>query len=101
MSLRRFEAIRRYLHTYCVPGGQGAERARAEDISEDGEDMDAAWRAAWYAKLEPIANTMRFNYKRYMHIRCEVAIDEMMVKFTGRSYHTTKLKHKPIQQGYK
>jgi len=30
-----------------------------------------------------------------------VAVDEMMVKFMGKSAYTIKIKNKPIKQGYK
>ncbi len=30
-----------------------------------------------------------------------MSVDEAMVRFTGRSYHTVKQKGKPIKQGYK
>ena len=101
MSLRRYEAIRRYIHTKCTPGDLGAQRATEEDAAEDNDDLDEATRVAWYAKLEPIATPLRSNYKKYLKIRSEVAIDEMMVKFTGQTYYTVKMKRKLIKEGYK
>jgi hypothetical protein len=31
----------------------------------------------------------------------EVSVDEMMVRFTGRSHHTQRMPYKPIPEGYK
>ena len=47
------------------------------------------------------AYTIHEKFKRYIELRTEVSIDEMMVRYTGRTQHTTKVKNKPIPQGYK
>ena len=101
MFLWWYEAIRQYIHTKCTPGDLGAQCATEENAAENNDNLDKAMRVAWYIKLEPIATPLRSNYKKYLKIRSEVAIDEMMVKFTGRTYHTVKMKRKPIKEGYK
>ena len=55
----------------------------------------------WYDKLEPIEKPIHGLFKRYIHPRTLIAIDEMMIKFTGRSKHTVKMSRKPIKEGYK
>jgi Transposase IS4 len=37
----------------------------------------------------------------YLILGTEVAIDEIMVRFHGRSSDTCKMPNKPIKQGYK
>lgn len=55
----------------------------------------------WFAKIEPFSNALRVASMRYLVPPTELSIDEMMVRFTGRSLHTIKIKNKPIKQGYK
>ena len=101
MPLVRFEEIRRYIHTRCRLEEETSERVAEEDDAEVDLDEDRRVDAVWYGKLEPLARPIREKFKRYIELRTEVSIDEMMVRCTGRTQHTTKVKNKPIPQGYK
>ena len=81
MSLTRFEQIKRYLH-----------------VSDPRIELD---RQHWYKKLSPLAEQLQESFRHYFVPGTKVAIDEMMVRFCGRSLHTLKVKNKPIKQGYK
>ena len=51
--------------------------------------------------MEPLLSTFCAASQRYYIPRTEVAIDEIMVHFHGRSSDTCKMPNKPIKQGYK
>jgi hypothetical protein len=45
--------------------------------------------------------TFRIACQTYLILEIEVAIDEIIVRFHGRSSDTCKMPNKPIKQGYK
>lgn len=55
----------------------------------------------WFFKMEPLSSKLRNAFQQYFVPGTKVSVDEMMIKFFGRSKHTIKIKHKPIKQGYK
>ena len=55
----------------------------------------------WWAKIEPVASTVRVNCQTNVVPASWLAIDEAMIAFTGKSDHTVKLKNKPIKKGFK
>src|SRR2546421_1316880 len=81
MPETRFQQILRYIHTSLLPPDQP--------------------NTEWYDKVEPVAGLLRANFRRYISPASCVAVDEMMVKCTGRTKHTVKIERKPIKQGYK
>ena len=81
LSQNRFEQLKRYFH-----------------ISEPYESLP---QSQWYLKVQPLANILMTRYQYYFLPSSDVAVDEMMVRFTGRSVHTLLLRGKPIPQGYK
>jgi len=81
MSLTRFEQIKRYFY-----------------VSDPRIELNPQH---WYKKLSPLAKQLQERFRCYFVLGTEVAIDEMMVRFCGRSFHTLKVKNKPIKQGYK
>jgi hypothetical protein len=94
MSLNRYENLRRYLHV-SKPASKMSEspQSHLEDSSEDEE--------LWWWRLEPMISTFREGCQRYLTPGTAVAIDEIMVRFHGRSSDTYKMPNKPIKQGYK
>jgi hypothetical protein len=58
-------------------------------------------KSAWFSKIEPIASQIRINCENAVVLSTWISIDESMVAFSGRSRHTTKLKNKPIKEGFK
>ena len=85
MSLDRFEDIKRYLHL-SPPISQLESSSRTFE---------------WWMKLEPLASWVRQQSKKLYLPASQVAVDEMMVRFGGRSKHTVKMPNKPISEGYK
>ena len=55
----------------------------------------------WHYKLEPLASVIRSNLQKACYPASWLAVDEMMIKFTGRSRDTTKVLKKPIKEGFK
>ena len=79
MFLVRYEQIKRYLHV-CAP---------------DANIVD------YCDKLEPLISHVRDASKRFYTPSSNVSVDEMMIRFSGRSAHTTRMKNKPIPEGFK
>lgn len=81
MSLKRFSQIKRYLH-----------------ISDPGQTLP---QSQWYRKLEPLNSLIRDRCNQYYLPSSNVTVDEMMIRFGGRSLHTYRIPSKPITEGYK
>jgi hypothetical protein len=79
MPMKRFQQIKRYLH-----------------ISNHNSPMPY-----WYSKVEPFASHIRDISKRLYVPGSNVSIDEMIIRFSGRSGHTFRIKNKPTPEGYK
>ena len=81
MSCNRYQQIKRYFH-----------------LSPPDETYQ---RADWWRKMEPLASHLRSLFHKLYLPGSNMAFDEMMVLFKGRSLHTIKMPSKPIDQGYK
>jgi Transposase IS4 len=79
----RFEQIHRYF---------SINAANAESQSTE---------RPWFYKIQPVADRIRAACRNAYYPSSHIAIDEAMVPFEGRSPDTVKLKHKPIDVGYK
>ncbi len=79
MSLKRFEQIKRYLH-----------------ISPPMATINN-----YFEKLEPLLSKIRDVSKQLYTSSLNVSVDEMMVRFSGRSIHTIRIKNKPTPEGFK
>ena len=79
MSLKHFEQIKRYLH-----------------ISSPMVTINN-----YFEKLEPLLSKIRDVSKQLYTPSSNVSVDEMMVRFFGRSVHTIRIKNKPIPEGFK
>ena len=55
----------------------------------------------WYQKIEPLGSILREQFQQYYLPGTKDAIDEMVVRFCGRSRHRLKIRNKPIKEGYK
>jgi len=104
MSLTRFEQIKRFFHISKVEDlGEPASHTSSTSSSKSPNPPRLAKRPApaWYEKVEPMAVPLQLASQKYLLPATEIAVDEMMVKFMGKSSHTIKIKNKPIKQGYK
>ena len=81
LSNNRFFQIKRYLHL-SPPA-----------INTSGSN-------SWH-KLEPINSKMQEACRKYYLLSLHVTVNEMMIRFGGRSRHTTRMPNKPITEGCK
>lgn len=79
MTLLRFQQLKRFFH-----------------VSHPEADHPH-----WYSKMEPLSSHLEERFRRYYVPSSNVSVDEMMVRFCGRSAHTIRMKNKPIPEGYK
>ena len=96
MTLARFESLR---HIHVSEPHQSPPEPRTEEEEEmlPTETLEKLW---WW-KMEPLLSSFRAASQCLYTPRSEVAIDEIMVRFHGRSSDTCKMPNKPIKQGYK
>ncbi|CAB4385768.1 unnamed protein product [Rhizophagus irregularis] len=79
MSLVRFEQIKRFMH-----------------ISDC-----TVQPPFWYSKVDRLATHIQTISKSICVPSSNISIDKMIVRFSGRSTHTVRIKNKPIPEGYK
>ena len=89
----------------------GFERVeREEDTTEDVEDPDeeddttqqSSSKKVWYEKLSWVIEHVRHVSQEFVYILGTIlSLDEMMIRFFGRSLETHRMKNKPIKEGYK
>ena len=58
-------------------------------------------RKDWWKEVEPLSSHLRSRSQQYFQSQSNVALDEMVPKFKGRSAHTVRIPSKPILEGYK
>lgn len=80
MTQLRFEQIKRYFHI-----------SPPENITTE----------EWYLKMKLLASSISNKLCEYLLPATDIAVDEMMVHFTGRLVHTQCIPGKPIPCWYK
>lgn len=55
----------------------------------------------YFDKLEPLLSHIHDSSKKYYTPATNVSVDEMMIRFSGRSAHTVCMKNKPTPEGFK
>ncbi|KAG0366399.1 hypothetical protein BGX24_003711, partial [Mortierella sp. AD032] len=85
LTLMRTEQIKRYLHVSGLPF-----RTASDPPSP-----------CYYDKVQPLLGHIQAVSMLYYVPRSNVAVDEMIVRFGGRSHHIFRIKSKPIPVGYK
>ena len=83
MSKKRWEQIHRFF--------------KINDLDDGIRNLEDTW----FYKLEPIMTIVRENIQKAVEPASWLAVDELMVAFTGRSMHKIKVKNKPISEGFK
>jgi hypothetical protein len=81
LSKSRFEAILRNIH-----------------FKDRGLNPTAG---PWWSKIEPIGSILRQASQKYWRPSTNLTIDEIMVKFEGRSTQKITIPGKPIPTGFK
>jgi hypothetical protein len=56
---------------------------------------------SYYHKVQPLLRHIQKVSRDYYVPKTNVSIDEMIVRFTGRSKHTVRIKGKPTPEGYR
>ncbi|CAG8728662.1 2479_t:CDS:2, partial [Cetraspora pellucida] len=79
MSLKCFEIIKRFLHI----------------------SSPAATINNYFEKLEPLLSHIRNVSKQLYVPNSNVSVDEMVIRFSGRSIHIIRIKNKPTPEGFK
>ena len=72
--------------------------------SEDqvSEDVSSNKKKVWYEKLTWVIDHVRDISKEFVFVLgTTLSLDEMMIRFFGRSLETHRMKNKPIKEGYK
>lgn len=90
MTRNRYVLLRKYIH--------------CSDPSEEDQFIIGTGRykqPVWYKKMLPFANEIRNNWRKLRTPSSHTAIDEYMIKETGRTHHSTQAPGKPISEGYK
>ena len=76
-----------------------------EDLERNEEAIEneiTIEKKTWYNKIEPIVTHVRIKSLALIFtLGTFLAIDEMMVRFSGKSMETHRIKNKPISEGYK
>jgi Transposase IS4 len=80
MGLKRFEQIRRFFSLNSKPPTSNAP---------------------WFYRIQRISELLRTACRQTYFPSSNIAIDEAMVAFKGRSRDTIKIKNKPVNTGYK
>ena len=83
MSYYRYCQVKRFLHI-SMP-----------------DDTASISRKDWWRKLEPLSSHLRKQSQAWVLPGTHLSRDEMMISFTGRSFHTVRIPSKPIPRGYK
>lgn len=79
MSLKRFQQLKRFLH-----------------VSHPDTPVQH-----FFSKVEPLSTKLAADFAKYYIPASDVSVDEMIVRFSGRSAHTVRIKDKPTPEGYK
>jgi hypothetical protein len=97
MSHDRYQQLHRFFHV------SDPSDSLNPDLSESQLDelLEGQEEKHWWYKLEPLISHFRANCMAHWVPGSNIAIDEMMIKYYGRSFHTIKMPKKPIKQGYK
>jgi len=79
------------------------ERVRAEQDNEgDNEGDNENDTSLWFHKVKPLMDHFRKTSQSLIYTLGSIlSIDEMMVRFSGRSRETHRMKNKPIRSGFK
>lgn len=86
MSLFRFQQIKRYF--------KACDSVKEANAREAGKSV-------YYDKVRPLLDGFVETSQKYYMPSRDVSIDEMIVRFGGRSTHTVKIRSKPVPVGYK
>jgi hypothetical protein len=91
MSLSRFEQIKRYIHISLPQEDDGKLTPESENERPD----------LWYSKVAWLLDHLEACSRSFRTVGSNVSVDEVMIQFTGRTFHKYYMRNKPISEGYK
>jgi hypothetical protein len=72
------------------------------DVEDNNNDINADVKLLWYHKIQFLVEHVRVISQSFVfQLGTYLAIDEMMIKYSGRSKETIRIKNKPIKEGFK
>ena len=72
------------------------------DVDEEDNDVDNDVKILWYHKIQTFVDHVRHVSQSFVfQLGTYLAIDEMMIKYYGRSKETIYIKNKSIKEGFK
>jgi hypothetical protein len=108
MGRARWEQIHRYFHIWEPEPGPGPEPEPGPGLEPEPEPEPepelkpaSSEKVNPHDKVEPIAQNLRQNFKRYWHADTHVAVDECIQGFTGRLLDIVSIPSKPTPIGFK
>ena len=119
ITLKRFQQIKRYLHISKPqdnnlqshnPQGNNSQvnipQANNPQVNNHLANNSQANNSQvkknpYYTKVEPLLSHICDTSKKLYIPSSNVSVDEMMVRFSGRSNHTIRIRGKPTPEGYK
>ena len=77
------------------------EELESEENTDANQTVDVDTKRVWFYKLEVLINHIRDVSCSLIHILGSfLSLDEMMIRFSGRSIETHRIKNKPIGEGF-
>ena len=107
ISFFRYSMLWRCIHITPPDGGANEiedtdDASFMDDDDEDGTFGDHTIKdERWFQKVGPLFDHVRRVCKTLVVPGGRLAIDEMMVRFFGRSAQTFRMRNKPVREGYK
>ena len=90
------------MHIERVQREQEVQIADDEDLNLEEDSPDSEESKVWYEKVKPLVDHMSDKSQELVYVLGTfLAVDEMMIRFMGRSRETHRMKNKPIKEGFK
>ena len=78
------------------------DNMESNEYDENTEPPQQSTKKVWYEKLTFMIEHIRQVSQEFVHVLGTIlSLDEMMIRFFGRSGETHRMKNKPIKEGYK
>ena len=81
---------------------EGNEEEEEEENNKDKANTSEANKNLWFRKISPMVDYVcKVSKSLIFCLGTILSLDEMMIRFSGRSLQTHRVKNKPIGEGYK
>lgn len=89
-AIKPFHPISRHINL-----DQAQQLRRYQHVSEPDKAVAVIGERSYYDKVQPLMGEIQKAFSAYDTLKTNVSIDEMIVRFTGRSKNTMRIKGKP------